>query len=90
MARISRVEIFAPNEVSIIHCVNRTVRKCFLLGNDPVSGKNFDHRKAWMEIELRRLAKFFGIDLLGFSILSTHYHLILRSRPDIVATWDNT
>ncbi|XZE20630.1 transposase [Pirellulaceae bacterium SH449] len=90
MARISRVEIFAPDEVAIVHCVNRTVRRCFLLGEDPVTGKNFDHRKAWMEVELRNLAKSMGIDLLGYSILSNHYHLILRSRPDIVATWDDS
>jgi len=29
------------------------------------------------------------IDLLGFAILSNHFHLILRSRPDVVATWDD-
>ena len=28
----------------------------------------------------------FGIDLLSFAILSNHFHLILRSRPDVVAT----
>ncbi|XZE20832.1 hypothetical protein SH449x_000720 [Pirellulaceae bacterium SH449] len=78
MARISRVEIFAPDEVAIVHCVNRTVRICFLLGEDPVTGKNFDHRNARMEIELRNLAKSMGIDLLGYSILSNHYHLILH------------
>jgi hypothetical protein len=48
-ARISRVEIFAPDEVAIVHCINRTVRRCYLLGDDPVTGKNFDHRKAWMD-----------------------------------------
>jgi hypothetical protein len=32
----------------------------------------------------------FSIDLICFSILSNHYHLILRSRPDIVESWDDT
>ena len=32
----------------------------------------------------------FGIDVLGFAILSNHFHLILRSRPDCVETWDDT
>jgi hypothetical protein len=49
MARISRVEIFARDEVAIVHRINRTVRRCYLLGDDPVTGKNFDHRKAWMD-----------------------------------------
>jgi len=33
------------------------------------------------------LAASLGIDLLSFSILSNHFHFILRSRPDVVATW---
>jgi len=59
------------------------------MGDDLVSGKNFDHRKVWVEPYLRQFASAFGIDLLGFSILSNHFHLILRTRPDVVATWDD-
>ena len=36
------------------------------------------------------MAAGFGIDLLTFAILSNHFHLILRSRPDVVETWDDT
>ena len=90
MARIARAEVFAPEEVAIIHVMNRVVRRCFLLGIDPVTGKNFDYRKVMIEKLLRRMAGHFGIDLLGFAILSNHFHLILRSRPDVVATWDDT
>ena len=90
MARLARVEVFAPDEIAILHVLNRTVRRCFLLGNDPLTGKNYDHRKEWMETELVRLAKFFGIDLLCYAIMSNHFHLVLRSRPDVVAAWDDT
>ena len=89
MARLARVEVFAPDEIAVLHVMNRTVRRCFLLGNDPLTGKNFDHRKRWLEAELERLAAAFGIDLLCHAILSNHFHLILRSRPDVVATWDD-
>ncbi len=89
MARLARAEVFAHDEIAIVHVMNRVVRRCFLIGDDPVSGKNYDHRKVWIENDLRRLAAQFGIDLLGFSILSNHFHLILRSRPDVVATWDD-
>jgi len=65
-------------------------RRCFLFGFDPVSGKNFDHRKVWIEEQLKTQAANFGIDLLSMAILSNHFHLILRSRPDVVATWDDT
>jgi hypothetical protein len=89
MARLARIEIFAPDEIAIIHVMNRTVRRCFLLGNDPVTGKNYDHRKVWLDEELKRLAAQFGIDLLCQAILSNHFHLVLRSRPDVVAAWED-
>ena len=89
MARLARVEVFAADEVAVVHVMNRVVRRCFLLGDDPITGKNYDHRKQWVEELLRRFAASFGIDLLGFAVLSNHFHLILRSRPDVVATWDD-
>ena len=90
MARLSRAELFDPNEVAVLHTIGRVVRRCYLLGEDPVTGKNFDHRKVWIEQQLEIMAANFGIDLLSFSILSNHFHLILRSRPDVVATWHDT
>lgn len=89
MVRLARAEVFDPNDVAVAHLYNRTVRRCFLMGDDAVSGKNFDHRKVWIEQYLQQFAAAFGIDLIGFAILSNHFHLILRSRPDVVATWDD-
>ena len=85
-----RAEVFVPDEVAVVHVMNRVVRRCYLRGDDPVSGKNYDHRKVMIENQLQRLAGAFGIDLLGFGITSNHFHLILRSRPDVVAVWDDT
>ena len=90
MARVARVVAFASDEIATIHVMNRVVRRCFLMGIDELTGKNYDHRKTWVENELKRLSTGFGIDLLTFAILSNHFHLILRSRPDVVATWDDT
>ncbi|MCC9603030.1 hypothetical protein LOC67_20980 [Stieleria sp. JC731] len=89
MSRLSRGEIIDPNEPTIVHAISRTVRGIYFLGTDPVSGKNFDYRKRWIEDLLRHFAGLFGIDLLCYSILSNHYHLVLRSRPDIVDHWSD-
>ena len=70
-----------------MHVINRVVRRCFLLGDDPVSGKNYDHRKVWLDEQLTHQAKYFGIDLLCQAIMSNHMHLVLRSRPDVVKEW---
>ena len=43
-----------------------------------------------MEKKLEVHAANFGIDLLGTAIMSNHFHLVLRSRPDVVETWDDT
>ena len=90
MARLARAEVFAADEVAIVHVMNRTVRRCFLLGDDPLTGKNYDHRKQWIDDQLIHQARFFGIDLLCQAIMSNHFHLVLRSRPDVVAEWDDS
>jgi len=49
------------------------------------SGKNFNHREQWLDARFRWLATNFGMDVLGFAIVSNHFHLILRNLPDVVA-----
>jgi hypothetical protein len=90
MARLSGAVILDPSEILAVHTMARTNRRCFLMGDDQFTGKNFDHRKRWIEDKLKHLATNFGIDLLAFSCLSNHFHLVLRSRPDVVKAWDDT
>ncbi|MCC6508316.1 MAG: hypothetical protein IT423_04365, partial [Pirellulaceae bacterium] len=79
--------MFSPDEIAIVHVMNRVVRRCFLMGYDALTGKNYDHRKQWIEDQFQRLAAFFAIDLLCYAVMSNHFHLVLRSRPDIAASW---
>ncbi len=58
-------------------------------GADPVSGKNFEFRREWIRRRMELLASVLGVDVLCYSILSNHMHLILRSRPDVVAAWSD-
>ena len=64
MPRLAREEVFAPDEIAIVHVMNRVVRRCFLMGIDTPTGKNYDHRKRWIERLLEHQAAQFGIDLL--------------------------
>ena len=70
MARMAREEVFSPDEIAIVHVMNRVVRRAFLLGTDKLTGKNYDHRKPWIEDLIKRFATYFGIDVLTFAILS--------------------
>jgi REP element-mobilizing transposase RayT len=90
MARLARAELVDPAEVAVFHCFHRCVRRGYLCGDDPYTGRNYDYRKQWIEKRLEWLASVFGIDLVGFSIMSNHFHVILRSRPDVVVGWSDT
>ncbi|MGB0596092.1 MAG: hypothetical protein ACPGLY_05350 [Rubripirellula sp.] len=87
MARQARGEVINPAEIQIVHCMHRCVRRAVLCGKDPYSGKCYEHRRQWIRERLEFLASIFGIDCLTYSVMNSHLHLILRSRPDVVATW---
>ena len=84
MARAKRSDVFDPDTVGVYHCYNRIVRRSFLCGFDPYCGRDFSHRRDWLYGRLRCLAEHFAIDVLGYAILSNHFHLVLRNRPDQV------
>ena len=90
MARLPRCDAIDESTVGVYHCINRCVRRAYLCGEDPVSGNNYDHRKEWIQTRLEFLAGQFGIDVVGFSVLSNHFHTILRNRPDVVASWSDS
>jgi REP element-mobilizing transposase RayT len=90
LTRLTREQLFTPDEQAIVHVMNRTVRRCYLMGQDELTGRNYDYRKDWIEQRIEHLAQFFGIDVLCYSIMSNHFHLVLRQRPDIVQSWDDT
>jgi REP element-mobilizing transposase RayT len=89
MPAYARKEIVDESVVGVYHCVSRCVRRAFLCGVDRYSGRNFDHRKIWMQDRLEELAAIFAIDIIGFSVMSNHIHLLLRNRPDVVGNWSD-
>ena len=89
MARQARGEYLNPNEVQIVHAVQRCVRRAFLCGQDAFTGQSFEHRRAWIRQRLEFLAGVFAIDCLTYTVLSNHLHVVLRSRPDVVRQWSD-
>jgi hypothetical protein len=77
-------------------CTSRCVRRAFLCGNDPLTGRSYEHRRHRIEHDLLRLASIFFIDVAAFCVLSNHYHLVVHidrdrcneaSAKDIVIRW---
>ena len=89
MPRLNRSEICASDEVQVFHLINRCVRRTYLCGQDRRSGKDFSHRKQWIRDRLEVLAGIFGIDVLGFAVMSNHLHVVARTRPDVVKSWSD-
>ncbi len=89
MARRNRAEVVVADEVGVYHCVQRVVRRAFLCGFDPLSGNSYNHRRSWIRDRLEPLAGLFGPEIAAFTALSNQLHVILRTRPGLVALWSD-
>ena len=59
------------------HCISRCVRKAFLCGVDPKSGKSYEHRREWVENKLLFLSDVFAIKICAYAVMSNHLHTVL-------------
>ena len=64
-------------------------RRAYLCGQDPLTGSDYEHRRELIRQRLEFLAGIMGIEVLGYSAMSNHFHCILRSRYDVVETWSD-
>jgi REP element-mobilizing transposase RayT len=69
------------------HCISRVVRRAFLCGTDYVTGKNFDHRKAWLVDRFKYLANIFSIKICSYAVMDNHYHLVLFVDEPAALNW---
>ena len=89
MPRVNRREILAAEEIQVFHVVNRCVRRTHLCGRDPVSKKDYSHRREWVRQRLEFLAGVFAIETLSFAVMGNHLHVVVRTRPDVAAAWSD-
>ena len=85
-----RSDVVRKGEAGVYHCYSRCVRRAFLMGGDQGSGRNYDHRRQWFVRRLEALADVFAIDINFFSVLSNHFHLVLRTCPRRVKMMGNS
>ena len=91
MPACARKEIVREGVPGIFHCWSRCVRRAYLLGKDPLTGKNHSHRRQWVIERLELLVANFVVDTCFLAVLSNHLHLVLRTTPRLVGrmgTWE--
>ena len=83
----AREQIVSLDDTPYYHCMARCVRRAFLFGEDSVTGRSYNHRKAWVVDKLAFLADVFAIDVCAYAVMSNHYHLVLRVDVDECESW---
>jgi len=67
----ARKDIVREGEIGTYHCWSRCVQRAFLCGYDPVTERDFDYRRGWIESLLAYLAGVFALDVGNFNIPDT-------------------
>jgi len=86
---VARRSIIDKETPGFYHCMNRCVRRTFLCGIDKVTGKDYNHRKDWLEQRMASLCDIFAINIYAYSIMDNHYHIVLYVDPSEPQNWSD-
>tara|TARA_B100000700_G_C14994583_1_gene833115 strand:- start:721 stop:1710 length:990 start_codon:yes stop_codon:yes gene_type:complete len=73
-----RRNLISVSNTPYYHCISRCVRRAFLCGHDPLTGRSYEHRRDWVEKKLLQLGRIFCIDICAYAVMSNHTHLVLH------------
>ena len=84
-----RKRLVSTEVTPFYHAVARCVRRHFLCGVDPLSGKDYSARKQDIKDRIALLADVLSIDISAYAILSNHYHLGLHIDEQTALAWSD-
>ncbi|MGP1782610.1 transposase, partial [Shewanella frigidimarina] len=83
----ARSTLISLEDTPYYHCCSRVVRRAYLCGDDKYTGKNYDHRRGWVESQILKLTEVFAIDVAAYAVMSNHLHVVLYIDLETVNTW---
>ena len=63
-----RSQLVSNEEPGYYHCVSRCVRRAFLCGVDHATGKDFEHRRQWIEDRIFKLAESYAVSVYAYAV----------------------
>jgi REP element-mobilizing transposase RayT len=84
-----RALLIDPETPCFYHITSRCVRRAWLCGEDPLTNRSYEHRRAWVEERLLFLAEHFTVDIYAYAVMSNHYHIVLHYDPTAADKWSD-
>jgi len=78
-----------PDSGGVYHVCSRCVRRAWLCGTDDITGRDFSHRREWIEKRILSLAEIFAMSVYGYVVMSNHYHIIIKLEPEFSRQWSD-
>lgn len=82
-----RETLISVEDTPYYHVVSRCVRRTYLCGIDKQTGKDYQHRRQWIEDRIRILSSVFAIDICAYAVMSNHVHIVAKLCPEQSEDW---
>ncbi len=86
----ARKYLVDPEQPLYYHITSRCVQKAWLLGKDPITGRNYNHRKDWLLKQLDTITPAFSVSVQTYAVMSNHFHLVVYYDPLAARQWTPT
>ena len=86
---LPRSTLVCVDDTPFYHITSRCVRRSFLCGVDHVTGKDFCHRRLFIEQRIHLLSSLFAIDIASYAVMPNHIHLVVKLTPEVVGKWSD-
>lgn len=89
MPTCRRSDVVREGESGFYHVWTRCVRRAYLFGDDEQTVGDYKYRRSWLLQYLVQLCRLFAVEVNFHAEMKNHFHLLLRTRPDIVNLWSD-